>query len=238
MARNNSALVHDDGGGSTLPTMPYRRRARLRDRFHGWWDGRLGRPDVKAADLRTAYWRELENEAEKLFHIEEIRFNEAYRGTMEEAAAKAIQLEHSREALSDLRAAVGATRDTLARETARLDALAEPGVKQTAEERQERRDQLFRFNSAHTAAIQRLDQERERVARLEVEIKQLEVKVKLGMQRAATQANLAWRHVTERINVYRQSLCRSHRFGNELDSRLGDTADTPVFQPENSDSEK
>ncbi|MEV4411525.1 hypothetical protein [Catellatospora sp. NPDC049609] len=212
-----------------LPDSPYGGFKRRKDRFHGWWDGRLGRPDVESDDLKTAYWRGLENLALKMYQQERVAFQEEFGPALRRAAAAKTEFQQCRDALPGLHRVVEVAEAELNDEKLRQDKLRESRGDATPDDVLARsralrrhRDELEQASGAFQAVRQRGDL-------LEIEIKELEVRIRLGMERAQARADLAWRHVSERINVYRQSLCRSHEYGDDIDARLGDMAAPPAF---------
>ncbi len=212
-----------------LPATPYRGFKRRRDRFHGWWDGRLGRPDVASEDLKTAYWRGLENLALKMYQQERVAFQEEFGPALRRAAAAKTELQQCHEALPEQRLAVEAAQAEFGDEKLRQEKLRESRAPGVPDDVLSRNRALAHHRAQLKTARDRFDQTRQRGDRLEIEIKDLEVRIRLGMEQAQSRADLAWRHVSERINVYRQSLCRSHEYGDEIDARLGDMANPPPF---------
>lgn len=212
-----------------LPPTPYGGFKRRRDRFHGWWDGRLGRPDAGAEELKTAYWRGLENLALKMYQQERVAFQEEFGPALRRAAAAKTELQQCREMLPEQRLAVETAEAELGDEKLRQEKLRESRATDTPDDVLSRNRALAQHRLALKAARDRFETTRARGGLLEIEIKDLEVRIRLGMERAQSRADLAWRHVSERINVYRQSLCRSHEYGDEIDARLGDMANPPPF---------
>ncbi len=197
------------------------------DRFHGWLDGLQQRPDIRADDVRTAYWHRLVQWAHRLYIKEQLRFLEQHGQAMIDYQADRKQLALLAEEIERRERALALARDELARERLRLEKLRPADAMDDFESQRKFKLLLFDHEKAVRLAQQALAQARSEHGALESKVERLEGGIKLGEAQGRTRSHQAWGLAVERFTVYRQSLVRSHPRGLALEKRLNELSTEP-----------
>lgn len=201
-----------------LEPIPYRLRTRMVDRFHGWLDGLQRQPNVTGGDIRTAYWKRLDDLAAALCEKEKTDLLKNVEPQLRQCDEDRVRLDQTVTQLTSAQYALDEA-ERAYREYA--DRVApDPKFEETIDQKVTRKRPLRLLRDAVSACRDEVAALSKTRDELEISIRGLEVGLKARTAIAEAQSRIAYQYVIGRQDVYRQSLVRSHPQGGALDERL------------------
>jgi hypothetical protein len=222
-ARPRPAKAHVPAQRNTEPELEpirYRLRTRIVDRFHGWLDGLQRQPNLAGGDIRTAYWKRLDDLATALCEKEKADLLKSVEPRLRQCDEDRIRLGQTVQQLARAEEALEVAERAHREFVERVAPAPDRQVAETIEQMMARKRPARLLHDAVRAArddVAALSGTRDL---LEISIRGLEVQLNASAAIAEAQSRIACQYVIGRQDVYRQSLVRSHPQGSTLDARL------------------
>jgi hypothetical protein len=207
-------------GHLELEPIRYRLRTRMVDRFHGWLDGVQRQPNVAGSDIRTAYWKRLDDLATALCEKEKSDLLKNVEPQLRKCNEDRVRLDQTVRQLANAQCALDEAERAHRAFAERVAPEPDPKVEETIDQKMARKRPMRLLNDAVRAARAEVATLSETRDELEISIRGLEVELNSRAAIAEARSRIAYQYVIDRQDVYRQSLVRSHPHGNTLDERL------------------
>lgn len=218
--RTNSHVPAQRNAEPELEPIRYRLRSRMVDRFHGWLDGMQRQPNITGDDIRTAYWKRLDDLAAALCEKERTDLLKDVKPHLRQCDENRVRLDQTLSQLASAQYALEEAERAYREFADRVAPDPSPKAEETIDQKVTRKRPMRLLRDDVKAAFDRVEALSKTRNELEISIRGLEVELNARAAIAEAQSRIAYQYVIGRQAVYRQSLVRSHPHGGTLDVRL------------------